>query len=50
MAQPTLYRCAPVSTDSLSAVSFTCGLPLPEKKRLKIKEINVSQVSKGASR
>jgi hypothetical protein len=36
------YSRAPVSTDSVSAVSFTHGSQRPEKKSLKIKEINGS--------
>jgi hypothetical protein len=34
-----VYRCAPISTDSVSAVSVIHSLPWP-KKYLKIKEIN----------
>jgi hypothetical protein len=39
--QSWIYRHAPVSADSVSAVSVIRGLPWPEKKKnLKIKEIN----------
>jgi hypothetical protein len=36
-----IYRCAPVSTDSVSTVSVINGSPWPEKY-WKIKEINGS--------
>jgi hypothetical protein len=39
------YSCAPISADSLSAVSVICSSPRPEKN-LKIKEINGLLVSK----
>jgi hypothetical protein len=35
-----MYSHAPVSADSVSTVSVIRGLLLPEKKNLKIKEIN----------
>jgi len=41
-----IYSHAPITADSVCAVSVICGLPQPEKKNWKIKEINGSQVSK----
>jgi hypothetical protein len=38
----TVYSRAPISADSVFAVSVIRGLPRPEKKNLKIKEINGS--------
>jgi hypothetical protein len=38
-----MYSCAPVFTDSVSAVSVIRGSPQPEKK-FEIKEINISLV------
>jgi hypothetical protein len=37
-----MYSRAPISADSVSAVSVIRGLLRPEKKKLKIKEINGS--------
>jgi hypothetical protein len=34
------YRCAPISTDSVSAVPVICSLLQPKKKYLKIIAIN----------